>query len=90
MHTTVMRRHNLKDAGTAKTFERLCRRVGLALLRCKERVSDVDPDRARERLQFPERRSDPPDGFQFALHFYTSIHIYIYEFQPISQAATDC
>ena len=39
----VMRSHNFEHAGTAKTFKGLRSRIGLAVLGCKERVSDVDP-----------------------------------------------
>jgi phage-related protein len=38
-----------EHGGAAKAFEGFSGRVGLTLLGCKERVSDVGPDRARER-----------------------------------------
>lgn len=59
---TMVRSYNFEHAGSAETFERLGGRIRLALLGCKERVSDIDPDRAREGTQIPERGSNPPDG----------------------------
>jgi hypothetical protein len=78
---TVARSDNFEHASTPKTFEGLGGRIGFALLGCKERVSDVDPHWSWETAQIPERRPNPPDGLQLALHLYTSIHIYIYDFQ---------
>src|ERR1019366_5577895 len=54
---TAVRRHDLEYAGGPHTFEGLGRRVGLALLPSKERMSDVDSDRAGER---PQSLSDVP------------------------------
>ncbi|HVB86545.1 MAG TPA: hypothetical protein VNK23_07775, partial [Candidatus Dormibacteraeota bacterium] len=75
---TVMRSHNFEHAGTAKTFEGFGGRISLAFLGCKERVPNVDPDLARGRPQISERRSNPSDGLQLAIHLHTSIHILLY------------
>jgi hypothetical protein len=71
----MVRNHKFDNAGATKPFQGLGRGIGLALLGRKERVSNVDPDRARERPQNLERRPHPPDGLSSTLALYTSIHI---------------
>ncbi len=65
----VVRSHNFEYAGTAEAFKGFGSRIGLALLGCKERVPDVDPDLTRERPQIPERCSNPSDGLQNLVHY---------------------
>ena len=49
----VMRSDDFEHVGTAKAFEGFGGGIGLALLGCKERVSNVDPDLAREKTANP-------------------------------------
>jgi hypothetical protein len=71
----TVRSYNFEHAGTAKTPEGFSGRIDLALLRRKERVSNINPDgNARKSL------TDVPThltGFG-SPSFYTIIHLSIY------------